>query len=145
MRACKFLSVSALSAAMIVMAASIAVAQSPGGPYDGTWSIVLPAVGTAYQTAAATCPALQMNVQIKNSQVIGELVRVPSNTGALVVQSGEGRASAPVTGAVQPNGQVTAEWMNYNASGMLNGDVGKITVKGDQCGLRDGTVTRVGK
>jgi len=60
--------------------------------FDGTWSIEMPAAGTACQTSAATCPALQMNVEIKDSKVIGSLERAP--TTALVVKPGEGPASA---------------------------------------------------
>jgi hypothetical protein len=142
MSACKVLTASILSAAAIAATASMAMAQTPG-PFDGTWSIEMPAAGTAYQTSAATCPALQMNVEIKDSKVIGSLERAP--TTALVVKPGEGPASAPVTGVVRANGDVTARWMNYHASGMLSGDSGKITVKGDQCGLRDGIVKRVSK
>jgi hypothetical protein len=142
MSAGKFFTAPALAAAMIATIATIATAQTPG-PYDGTWSIAIQADGAYGQTAAATCPPLQMNVEIKDSKVIGRLERAP--TSALVVQPGQGPASAPVTGTVRANGDVTAQWMNYHASGMLTGDHGKITVKGDQCGLRDATVTRVSK
>lgn len=142
MRACGYLGGSAVAAAMVAALASTAFAQATA-PFDGTWRVRLPAAGSAYQTAAATCPALQMNVEIKDNQVTGHLVRLPTSTGALVVQSGQGPASADVTGTVDPSGQVSAQWMNYHASGMLQGDKGKITVIGDQCGLRDGTVTKI--
>jgi hypothetical protein len=139
MRTQFYIAVAAVSAATILAAPARAA-----GPFDGSWVIDVPASASAAQRADANCPALRLPVKIADNQVSGSLTRVPSTGGGQGVQQGTGRASAPVTGTVQADGSVTAQWEGYKASGKLAGDGGTVTIVG-QCGPRKATATRVAK
>jgi hypothetical protein len=110
--------------------------------FDGTWVIDVPASTTIAATADSACPALRFPVQIRDNQVTGVLTRVPSRDGAVIVEAGNGGDAAPVSGTVQPDGTVTAQWENYHATGTLNGDTGIVTVAGE-CGPRTAHAVRV--
>jgi hypothetical protein len=131
-----------------VIAASLAAAAVAGsayaaGPYDGTWVIDIPAGLARGNLSTALCPALRLEAKIIDNQVNASLERVPSGT-AETIENGTARTAAPLTGTVQPDGTVTADWQGYKSAGTLSGDTGTITVQGE-CGPRDATATRVSK
>jgi hypothetical protein len=123
----------------ILLAASSAFAAND---FDGTWVIDVPPAGSISQSSDYTCPALRFPIDVKNGVITGSLTRVPSSDGAVVVEQGSGPVSAPVTGTVQPDGSLTAEWLNYHADGKLAAKQGVVTIKGE-CGPRQATVFRV--
>jgi hypothetical protein len=110
--------------------------------FDGTWVIDVPASATIASTADSACPALRFPVQIRDNQVAGVLTRVPTRDGGVIFEAGSGTDSGPVTGTVQPDGTVTAQWENYHATGTLSGDSGVVTVAGE-CGPRTAHAVRV--
>lgn len=110
--------------------------------FDGTWVIDVPASTTIATTGDSACPALRFPVQIRDNQVTGVLTRVPSRDGGVIVEAGNGSDSASVSGTVQPDGTVTAQWENYHATGTLSGDGGVVTVAGE-CGPRTAQAIRI--
>ena len=46
------------------------------------------------------------------------------------------------TGTVEPDGSVTADWLNYHMVGRLAANNGIATIQGE-CGPRQATITRV--
>lgn len=113
------------------------------GAYDGTWVIDIPQATTDIGRTTPTCPALRLNAKIVDSKVNATLERVASGT-INTVENGTGPAASPLTGNVEADGMLIAEWQGYHASGQLNGDSGRVVVQG-QCGPRTATVTRVAK
>jgi len=130
---------SLLPIAAFVFVAAPAFAQ---GGYDGTWVVDVPAAGNIARENYSVCPALRFAIDIKDGQIRGTLHRVPTATGDVIVEAGNGRDAGPVTGAVQPDGTVTAVWMNYHAEGRLGNIYGTVTIKGE-CGPRQATIIRV--
>lgn len=122
----------------VLLAASPALAAND---FDGTWVVDVPPAGLVSQSNDYACPALRFPINIKDGAITGTLTRVPSENG-VVVEQGSGQDSAPVTGAVQPDGSVTAAWLNYQADGKLAAKQGVMTIKGE-CGPRQATVVRV--
>jgi hypothetical protein len=78
--------------------------------------IDVPPAGLGIQSNDYACPALRFPIDIKDGTITGSLTRVPSADGAMIVEQGNGPVSSPVTGAVQPDGSTTAEWLNYHGS-----------------------------
>jgi len=111
------------------------------GPYDGTWTIDMPATGQGGSGEFA-CPALRIQVRIADSQVQGTLQR--AGTGTTVETGGSGSSAAPVTGSVSPDGMLNAQWSGYHATGKLNGDQGKLNVQ-RTCGTETATATRTAR
>jgi hypothetical protein len=128
-----------VSVPLMVLATSPAFAASD---FDGTWVVDVPAAGQLNGSSESVCPALRFPIEIKDGHVGGTLTRVPSRTGDVIVEAGKGPVSAPVTGTVQPDGSVTAEWLNYHAEGRLAAKDGVATIKGE-CGPRQATLVRV--
>lgn len=143
MRHLGLFSVAAFSLALSVTGVSLALAA---GPFDGSWVLDVPAgrLKPGDYTSSASCPALRLPVQIRDSKVTGELTRMPNTVGTPLIEPGGGRGSAPVTGTVQPDGTVVAQWENYHAAGKLAGDGGQVTVQGE-CGPRIAKATRTAK
>src|ERR1700685_3744379 len=104
MRGLQVLRVAALSVALTAPAASIALAQTANGSFDGQWVVDVPSSPMIGRTSEAACPALRLPVRIERGQVTGELTRVPSRAGAMMLESGEGADAAPVTGEVEADG-----------------------------------------
>jgi hypothetical protein len=121
----------------------LAVPAFGDSSFDGTWVVSAQAAGTITAFNSSTqCPALRFPISIKDGQIEGTLHRVPTSTGDVVVEAGAGPDSGPITGTVQPDGSVTADWMNYHVEGKLSGKTGEVTIKGE-CGPRPATVTRI--
>jgi outer membrane protein OmpA-like peptidoglycan-associated protein len=111
------------------------------GRFDGTWIIDLPPDVIAADDYAATCPALRLKVQITDNQVSGNLRR--SDPASLnVVEIGGRTASSQVSGAVQPDGDLSAQWQNFHASGRLVGPNAGLTVQ-TECGPMHAHVWRL--
>jgi hypothetical protein len=110
-------------------------------PYDGTWVLDVPSSTIIPRTSESACPALRLPVQVTNGQVIAMLHRVPSED-ADDVESGAGTGASPITGSVNADGFVVAQWQGYHATGQLTGNTGEITVDGE-CGPRAAEATRV--
>jgi hypothetical protein len=111
------------------------------GPYDGTWTIDMPASGQG-APGEFGCPALRIQVRIVDSQVQGTLQR--TGTGTTVETGGSGSSAAPVTGSVSPDGMLNAQWSGYHATGRLEGDKGKLNVQ-RTCGPETATATRTAR
>lgn len=133
----------AMASAALVTSALLASPARAGGNFDGTWILDVPASLTGGSYTTATCPALRLQTKIADNTVSGSLERVASGADN-TVESGTGRAASPVTGSVQPDGMLVAEWQGYHASGRLAGDTGRVVVQGE-CGPRIATATRVAK
>jgi hypothetical protein len=128
-----------------ILVCALVVAAAPAfaaGTFDGTWVVDVPSGGPLSGGDEALCPALRFTVAIKDSHVTGTLTRVPTRTGGVVVETGTSNVSAPVTGTVQPDGTVAADWLNYHAAGKLTAKDGVATIKGE-CGPRQATLVRV--
>ena len=110
------------------------------GPYDGTWLIASPqtTTGTNVQNPRG-CEPVQLEVQVKDNQLNGNLKR--ELLGRARVENSP--SGAPVTGKVEPDGTITAQWENYIAVGKLNGDSGQLRWNGE-CGPRVAMVKRIG-
>jgi hypothetical protein len=133
----------AAAPALVLAGALCAAPAFAAGPFDGTWVLDLPSYPFNSGQTNAPCPTLRLSAKIVNSQVTGSLERVPSGT-ADTIENGTGRISAPITGSVQADGMLVADWQGYHASGTLSGDSGRIIVLG-QCGPRTAIATRVAK
>jgi len=138
MKSARRVNFSALAIAALVSSSPQAFAA---GPFDGTWVVDVPSADFNSTTGASDCPALRFPLQIRDGQVTGVLARVPSSDG-VVVEAENGADSASVTGTVQPDGTVHAEWERYRANGKLDGHNGQVTVSGE-CGPRAATAVRV--
>jgi len=111
------------------------------GRFDGTWIIDLPPDTIAADDYAATCPALRLRVQITDNQLSGNLRR--SDPASLnVVETGGTSAASQVSGAVQPDGDLSAQWQNFHASGKLVGPNAGLTVQ-TECGPMQARVWRL--
>jgi hypothetical protein len=64
-----------------------------------------------------------------------------TGTGTTVETGGSGSSAAPVTGSVDPDGMLHAQWSGYHATGRLSGDKGKLNVQ-RTCGPETATATR---
>ena len=113
------------------------VADAPG-PYDGTWQVDAPDAGNSSTSDVSGCEAARLQFQVKNNRVQGSLGRSPY--GARFTQSGPG--TTPISGTVQPDGTLNAQWQNYTATGKLTGDKAEMRWRGT-CGPRVATGGRV--
>jgi hypothetical protein len=129
---------SAFTAAAILTASQAAFAA---GPFDGKWVVDFPASGFIEATGGQVCPALRLPIDIKDGHVFASLTRMPSVNG-IMIETEDGPQSTPVTGTVQPDGAVQANWQSYDVTGKLDGDSGKVSVRGE-CGLRTGQAIRI--
>lgn len=141
---------------MKVVLASMAVAAmvlpmlsaQAAGPYDGTWLFEAPPVagGSGDPYDLNSCAGVRFQVDIKDSQVVGNLRMAPYAGGSDVggnVTSSPGRGSSPIQGAVQPDGTVNAQWQSFKATGKLAGNNAQLNWRG-ACGPRTATGQKVG-
>lgn len=129
--------VTSVSIAVAALAATPAVAA---GQFDGDWYVDAAPAGQAQPTQESSgCEAVRIQFRIVDNQVKGNLRRGAYGTGN--VESGEG--GPPITGTVQPDGTVNAQWESYRATGKLTGDRAEVKWKGE-CGPRVATGGRVG-
>jgi hypothetical protein len=132
---------------VVLIAAALGAAVAPpaqaAGGFDGTWVIDIPPSIVRGSATSGPCPALRLRATISDSKITASLERVAGGAPN-TIENGTGRSSGPLTGTVQPDGSVSADWQGYRAAGKLSGDAGTVTVQG-QCGPRDATVVRVAK
>lgn len=133
---------------LIAFSASAAIVTLPmfpslaAGPYDGTWQVDAAPAGNSgtNTTGSAQCEGIRVQFQVKDNQVQGSLARSPYG-GNRVSQTGRG--ATPITGTVQPDGTINAQWQGNKATGKLTADnKAELRWKG-QCGPRVATGTRV--
>ena len=122
---------SSISIAVATLAVPIIPAHT-AGPYDGTWQFSAPPAGNSSTSDVAACDGVQLQVQVKDNQIQGTLARAAYG-GARVTQTGPGQT--PITGTVQPDGTLNAQWQSYQITGKLAGDKGELRWSG-QCGTR---------
>ena len=132
----RFLLSFSASAAMIALPILPAVAA---GPYDGSWYVDAAPAGNASTSDIASCDGVRLQFQVKDNQVEGTLARAAYG-GNRVTQTGPG--ATPITGTVQPDGTLNAQWQGYKATGKLTGDKAELRWKG-QCGPRVATGERM--
>lgn len=107
------------------------------GPYDGDWYVdAAPAAQTSSSDIPAGCDAVRLPFHIADNKISGRLMRAPYGTGR--VEEGYGSSAAPITGTVQPDGTINAQWENYRATGKLTGDRAEVRWNGE-CGQRVAT------
>ena len=110
------------------------------GPYDGTWQVDAPEAGGGTSISdVGACEPVRLRFDVKNNQLQGMLGRSPYG-GTRVTQSGPG--TTPISGTVQPDGTINAQWQEYQATGKLTGDKAELRWKG-ACGSRVATGGRV--
>ena len=127
-------------ASSTVTPAATQVSNVPG-PYDGTWQFDAPDAGTGSSSISdvSACEAVRLQFQVINNQIQGSLGRSPYG-GRRVTQSGPG--TTPVSGTVQPDGTINAQWQDYRATGTLTGDKPELRWRGP-CGPRVATGSRI--
>ena len=109
------------SLAMAALALPSLAAQA-GGPFDGTWQVDSGGYGTPTAKAmeGTSCEPEILKFEINDSQISGDLAFAPSDIHR--VENSEGPRSAPITGMVQPDGTLNAQWESYTITGKLTGD-----------------------
>ena len=117
----------ALAAFTVPMVPAYAAAQ-----YDGIWVIDVPADRMSGDEADPACPPLRLWVRIADSQVSGNFRRSYPEAQNVIENGGTNDASR-VTGNVQADGTVTAQWQNYHARGKLIGNQAAVTMQ-TSCG-----------
>ncbi len=132
----RFLVSFSTSVAMIALPILPAVAA---GPYDGSWYVDAAPAGNASTSDVASCDGVRLQFQVKDNQIQGSLARAAYG-GNRVTQTGPGLT--PITGTVQPDGTINAQWQGYKATGKLTGDKAELRWKG-QCGPRVATGERM--
>jgi len=127
---------------VVSLSAPAAMLASPtfaAGPYDGTWQVDAAPAGNSSTSDVASCDGVRLQFQVKDSQIQGSLARAVYG-GNRVTQTGRGQT--PISGTVQPDGTLNAQWQGYKATGKLAGDKAELRWKG-QCGPRVATGGRV--
>lgn len=130
-----------ISLSAVTLTALSALPAVAAGPYDGTYTIVAGPAGNpgTNTTGEAQCEAIQLQFQVVNNQLVGQLARSPYG-GNRVSSSGQG--ATPISGTVQPDGSFAAKWQSYSATGKLSHD-GKAEMRwSGQCGTRVATGER---
>ena len=106
------------------------------GPFDGSYTVIAQAAGSGgtNTTGRSECEGVQLQFQVVNNQLVGELARSPYSPGR--VTSGPGRNATPISGTVQPDGSFNASWESFRATGHLTKDgKAELSWRG-QCGPR---------
>jgi outer membrane protein OmpA-like peptidoglycan-associated protein len=120
----------ALALATFIVPAIPAYAASP---FDGIWVIDVPSdTINGGGDGVPTCPALRLKVQITDNQITGNFRRSYPELDN-VVENGDRNAASDVTGIIQPDGTVGAQWQNFHAAGRMIGDQAGLTVE-SECG-----------
>jgi hypothetical protein len=122
-------------AAAVVVAPMLAAHAA--GQYDGNWFVDAPSAQNAGTTERSSgCEPVRIPFTVSDNKITGSLQRSTYGTGR--VESGTGKASAPITGTVAPDGTITAQWESYKATGKLSGNTAQIKWRGE-CGERVAT------
>jgi hypothetical protein len=130
------------SLAMAALALPCLTANA-AGPFDGTWQIDSGGLGTPTAEAmqGTSCAPESLSFEIKDNQIQGSYARVPGSSSR--VESSEGRGSSPLTGTVNADGTVSAQWESYKAAGKITGDQIELRWRAS-CGPRVAMGSRVG-
>jgi hypothetical protein len=131
-----------IAAAAFALLAFTSTPSFARGSFDGTWVVDVPASQTLAGNTQPACPASRFPLEIRDNVVYGSLERVYSGGSSSVVETGTDKNARPVFGTVQPDGSVTAAWLDYHATGKLNASDGAVTIN-SACGPRKATVVRV--
>ena len=124
-----------ISLSAVTLTALSALPAVAAGPYDGTYTVIAQAAGSSgtNTTGRSDCEGVQLQFQVVNNQLVGQLARSPYNPGR--VTSG-GRGATPISGTVQADGSFNARWESFSATGHLTKD-GKAEMSWrGQCGPR---------
>jgi hypothetical protein len=122
-------------AAAVVVAPMLAAHAA--GQYDGNWFVDAPSAQNAGTSERSSgCEPVRIPFTVSGNKISGNLQRSPYGTGR--VESGTGRASAPITGTVGPDGTISAQWESYKATGKLSGNTAQLKWRGE-CGERVAT------
>lgn len=125
----RFLACLPAAGAVLALSANLALAE---GRYDGTWVIEAPqAAGAANAINPRGCEPVRIEIQVKDNRVTGNLKRQTLGRGR--VESSP--SGAPVTGRVDQDGTLNAQWENYIVTGKLRGDTAEVRWNGE-CGPR---------
>jgi hypothetical protein len=131
-------------ASMSIAAAALAAPMFPAiaaGQYDGMWIVDAPPANQAQPSPNASgCDAVRIPFQVTGDKITGSLQRSPYVTGR--VEQGVGPRATPITGTVQPDGTVKAQWQSYSATGKLSGENAEVNWTGE-CGPRVATGGRI--
>lgn len=120
----------------LALSAAVAMAAER---YDGTWVIESPQTTTGANVQNPQgCEPVRLELQVKDNEITGTLKR--EVLGRARVENAP--RGAPVTGKVEPDGTINAQWENYVATGKLTGDSGQVRWTGE-CGPRVATAKRV--
>ncbi len=126
--------------AVIALALPMGPARAAGA-FDGTWIIDVPADSLSGSGGEPTCPALRLGVQITDNQVSGNFQRAYPELEN-VVEDGDSDRATRVTGVVQPDGAMTAQWQNFHAAGQFVGNGAGLTVQ-SECGPLQARIWRL--
>jgi hypothetical protein len=126
----------------VLTIASLAVAALAGpvsparaqGPYDGMWVVDAPPIGGG-PYGGAHCQGVRLPFEIRDNQIIGSWEYVQNAPGIPTVEAGNDRDAAPVTGRVDPDGSITAQWMSFPLTGKVAGKQLEMSWSGE-CGPR---------
>ena len=124
-----------ISLSAVTLTALSALPAVAAGPYDGSYTVMAQDAGSGgtNTTGRAECEGVQLQFQVVNNQLVGQLARSPYSPGR-VTQGG--RNATPISGTVQPDGSFTAKWESFNATGHLTKDgKAELSWRG-QCGPR---------
>jgi hypothetical protein len=144
MRITEISRVAALAVALAMPALSIALAEAPDDSFNGQWVVDVPPSPVIAGESESVCPALRLPIRIEQGRLAAELAPVPTSTGGIVIETGDGPDAAPLMGEVGPDGTLDARWHNFHAVGKLSGDTGVITVE-TECGPATATAVRVSR
>lgn len=125
----------------VSLAAAFAVtpilAAHAAGQYDGNWFVDAPSAQNAGTSERSSgCEPVRIPFTVSDNKISGSLQRAPYGTGR--VESGSGKASAPISGTVAPDGTIKAQWESYKATGKLSGNSAQLKWRGE-CGERVAT------
>ncbi len=117
-------------------------AAHAAGPFDGTWQVGSGGLGTptAQAMEGTDCTPEVLKFEVRDNQVEGGLASVPSDPNR--VENSQGPHSAPITGTVQADGTLNAQWESYTVTGKLTGDQAELHWKAP-CGPRVATGSRI--
>jgi hypothetical protein len=133
------------TAPLAMAAVALALASLPAkaaGPFDGTWQVDSGGLGTATAQAmeGTGCEPEILKFEVKDNQIQGGLAFAPSDPNR--VQNSQGPRSAPISGSVQEDGTLNAQWESYKVTGKMTGDKVELRWRAP-CGPRVATGTRI--
>jgi hypothetical protein len=119
-----------------------ALAAHAAGPFDGTWQVDSGGLGTptAQAMEGTGCEPEILRFEVKDNKIGGGLAYAGSDPNR--VENSQGPRSAPITGSVQPDGTLTAQWENFTVTGKLSGNQAELHWRAP-CGPRVAMGSRI--